>query len=129
MGKCRRVYCITNHTWYPSMKECAQILSISTSSINDSIRDGKPHMGYQFSYEEIDITYVDPDEHEALQLIKDDSRVWKDVVGYEELYEVSNLGNVRSLHWYGGDKVVELKKIKHPMGYLAVNFNRKDAEK
>ena len=97
MGKCCRVYCITNHTWYPSMKECAQILGISTSSINDSIRDGKPHMGYQFSYEEIDITYVDPDEHEALQLLKDDSRVWEDVVGYEGLYKVSDKGEVVSL--------------------------------
>lgn len=54
-----------------------------------------------------------------------ENEIWKDVVGYEKLYEVSNLGNVRSLHWYGGEKVVELKKIKHPMGYLAVSLSRK----
>ena len=27
--------------------------------------------------------------------------IWKDVVGYEGLYQVSNLGNVKSLNWRG----------------------------
>lgn len=27
--------------------------------------------------------------------------IWKDVVGYEGLYQVSNLGNVRSLNYNG----------------------------
>lgn len=34
---------------------------------------------------------------------------WKAVVGYEGLYEVSDLGNVRSLNYYRSGKVKELK--------------------
>ena len=57
---------------------------------------------------------------------------WRDVVGYEGSYQVSNLGNVRSL-----DRVVrgpvgtrraygkELSKIKLPNGYLYVNTKNK----
>ena len=43
---------------------------------------------------------------------------WKDVVGYEGLYQVSNKGNVRSLHWYGGDKVRQLKPINRNDYYV-----------
>lgn len=43
--------------------------------------------------------------------------IWKDIVGYEGYYQVSNLGNVRSLdrlvkHPKGGDKLVNGKILK-----------------
>jgi hypothetical protein len=59
--------------------------------------------------------------------------VWKDVVGYEGYYQVSNLGRVRSvdrtIYYKDGRKryilkgrVLKLKKMK--IGYRQVNFHR-----
>lgn len=44
---------------------------------------------------------------------------WRDVVGYEGIYQVSNMGNVRSLH-YGRCKLRVLRKNRN--GYLAVDL-------
>ena len=44
--------------------------------------------------------------------------VWKDVIGYEGLYEVSNLGNVRNVK---RNRV--LKPLKRNHGYLAVQLH------
>lgn len=48
------------------------------------------------------------------------NEVWRDVVGYEGRYQVSNLGNVRSLNWRntGITKPVSLKSQNR--GYLHV---------
>ena len=46
--------------------------------------------------------------------------IWKDVVGFEGLYEVSNLGNVRSLNYRGTRKEQILKPCKNKGGYLSV---------
>ena len=47
--------------------------------------------------------------------------IWKPVDGYEGLYEVSNLGRVKSLK-YGNEKV--LKPVKDKDGYLVVSLYR-----
>lgn len=47
--------------------------------------------------------------------------IWKDIEGYEGLYEVSNLGKVRSYHT---GKVKELKQVKDKGGYLLVNLHK-----
>ena len=46
------------------------------------------------------------------------NEIWKDIKGYEGIYQVSNLGNVRSLdryvpHWRGGKRLIKgkVKKI------------------
>ena len=39
---------------------------------------------------------------------------WKDIKGYEGLYQVSNDGEVMSLHYYGGKRKVILKQSKQP---------------
>lgn len=39
-------------------------------------------------------------------MLKEELEIWRPVVGYEGRYEVSNLGNVRSLDW--------VETIKHP---------------
>ena len=45
--------------------------------------------------------------------------IWKDVRGWEGLYQISNLGNVRTLHY----KKPYLRKLsKTQRGYLVVNF-------
>lgn len=48
--------------------------------------------------------------------------MWKDVAGYEGKYQVSNLGNVRSLHWHGSDLVMNLKPCSSRQGYLHIKL-------
>lgn len=48
--------------------------------------------------------------------------IWKDIEGYEGLYQVSNWGRVRSL-WFGKEKM--LQPVKHKNGYLFVSLGRK----
>lgn len=42
---------------------------------------------------------------------------WRDIKGYEGLYQVSNLGNVKSLHY---NKEIILSKHFHKRGYLLI---------
>lgn len=55
--------------------------------------------------------------------------IWKDVVGYENMYQVSNLGNVKSLRrkkWNGFDYQQVIEKIlsqKLHQGYRYVNLS------
>ena len=44
---------------------------------------------------------------------------WKEIAGYEGLYEVSDLGRIKSLK-YGKERI--LKPRKHTCGYLHVNL-------
>lgn len=48
--------------------------------------------------------------------------IWKDVVGFEGIYQVSNLGNVKSLNYrkQGFEKLLTFKK--HNKGYLQVQL-------
>lgn len=51
--------------------------------------------------------------------------VWKDIKGYEGLYQVSNLGNVKSLN-YLHTKQSKLLSIKaNNKGYVAIGLNKK----
>lgn len=45
--------------------------------------------------------------------------IWKDIEGYEKLYQVSNLGRVKSLK-FGKERI--LKAIKGKDGYLRISF-------
>lgn len=47
--------------------------------------------------------------------------IWKDIIGYEGTYQVSNLGNVRSLHWNHSNKIRLLTPFLNG-GYLRVGF-------
>ena len=51
--------------------------------------------------------------------------IFKDIVGFEGYYEVSNLGRIKSL-WFGKERI--LKPAKNSNGYLFVNLC-KDKEK
>lgn len=63
-------------------------------------------------------------EHVAYNYIMDyeyDSEIWVDAVGYEGLYQVSNLGRIRSLHFIKkGYKI--LKPQVSPSGYYLVDL-------
>ena len=51
-----------------------------------------------------------------------ENEIWKDVIGYEGLYQVSNLGRVKSL---GNDKTKKeriLKPGKNSVGYLHISL-------
>ena len=50
---------------------------------------------------------------------------WKAISGYEGIYEVSDLGRVRSLVHRNRWKPGILKPLKHPRGYIQVGL-RKD---
>jgi hypothetical protein len=58
------------------------------------------------------------------------SEIWKDVIGYEGNYAVSNLGNIKSpkkivRHPKGGDKTLSEKNIKprpNKHGYYSINM-------
>lgn len=49
--------------------------------------------------------------------------IWKDVVGLEGAYQVSNLGNFKSLKRKGRRKEMILKPYEHK-GYLALDFRK-----
>ena len=56
--------------------------------------------------------------------------IWKNVVGFEEQYEISNLGNLRSKerfvkHWRGGERKYKsnVKNIRlNDKGYIRCNL-------
>ena len=52
--------------------------------------------------------------------------IWKPVVGFEGRYEVSNLGNVRSLNYRNTGKTKERKIVTNNMGYFLVTLGRYD---
>ena len=82
--------CIETGDIFITKAEAAKHFNISVSSVNDSIRDGRPHMGYTFVYvadlskvQTIDYTQPDGD--------------WVDIPGYEGLYQITPAGLVWSV--------------------------------
>lgn len=55
--------------------------------------------------------------------------VWKPIVGYEGLYEVSNLGNVRSLNWHNEGYAKNLWLKPHNKGYFQVELVKEKQRK
>ena len=55
--------------------------------------------------------------------------IWKDIAGYEGLYQVSNLGKVRSLQYGNRDEVRELYLKPHTRGYLQVELHKNGSRK
>lgn len=50
---------------------------------------------------------------------------WKDVIGYEGLYQVSNFGNIRALNYRKcKGKVINLKNFDNGYGYHIVNMHK-----
>lgn len=55
--------------------------------------------------------------------------IWKDVVGFEGKYIISNLGNVATLDWRGTNKSKQLKKTKNSNGYYTVSLKDETGSK
>lgn len=49
---------------------------------------------------------------------------WREVPSYENLYEASNLGNIRSLNWKHTGKVVVMKPGTDKNGYKYINLTK-----
>ena len=56
------------------------------------------------------------------------NRIWKDIVGYEGLYQVSDVGNVRSLKYNNTSKTKYMKIYTEKTGYQRVCLS-KDGKK
>lgn len=56
-------------------------------------------------------------------------RIWKDVVGYEGLYQVSNRGNVRSLRYNNTSKTKCIKIYTEKVGYKRVTLSKNGKSK
>ncbi len=48
--------------------------------------------------------------------------IWKDIEGFEGLYQISNLGRVLSLNYKKSGKKGIMKPVKNPDGYLIVKL-------
>lgn len=58
------------------------------------------------------------------QFVNDDiGEIWKDIPGFENLFQVSTIGNVRTLNHRGSNKIVQ-KKLSNSRGYLVVGLNK-----
>ena len=53
-----------------------------------------------------------------------DGEIWKDVIGFEGIYQVSNMGNVRSVCFHGTDKIQNMGLNKTKFGYLRVQLSK-----
>ena len=51
-----------------------------------------------------------------------DNEIWKDIVGYEGLYQVSNMGRVKSLNYNHTGKEKLLSPVNSGKGYLQVGL-------
>jgi hypothetical protein len=60
---------------------------------------------------------------------KPSEEIWKDVIGYEDYYQVSNLGNVKSLGNKFSRKERFLKLTPQSKGYLTVVLQKKATRK
>ena len=52
--------------------------------------------------------------------------IWRDIAGYEGIYQVSNMGRVKSLHWLGGRLI---KPGSNKKGYLSVGLSKNNVMK
>lgn len=57
------------------------------------------------------------------------NEVWQDIKGYEGLYQVSNMGHVRSLDWNHTGKIRNLYLKPHNQGYLQVELHKNGTRK
>lgn len=55
--------------------------------------------------------------------------IWKDIPGYEGLYQVSNLGNVKSLNWKNTGEAKNMYLKPHCHGYLQIELANNGAKK
>lgn len=55
--------------------------------------------------------------------------IWKDIIGYEGVYQISSFGRVKSLHNKAGIKELIMKPHKKYNGYYQIRLKNKGTEK
>lgn len=55
--------------------------------------------------------------------------VWRDIIGYEGKYQVSNTGKVRSMNYNNTNKIQELKLKLNRYGYYEVKLSKNNTTK
>lgn len=58
-----------------------------------------------------------------------EKEIWKPVVGYEGLYEVSNIGRVKGINTYSHKEPIILSQCKRKDGYLSVRLSKNNISK
>jgi len=54
---------------------------------------------------------------------------WKDIIGYEGLYKISNLGNVKSMKYYRSNTEKIIKSNLTPNKYFVVSLCKNKIKK
>ena len=83
------------------------------------------------------ISYIlDPIRKEVYRMIKNITEIWKDITGYEGIYQISNLGRVRSLDRVLIDKNGKkfskkgsIRKISKSKGYSVIGLSKDNKQK
>lgn len=55
--------------------------------------------------------------------------IWKDITGYEGLYQVSNFGRIKALNYKRSGREKILKPFKNEYGYLLVYLCKNSKKK
>ena len=88
-GRREPIKCIETDEIFNTKSEAAKHLEISVGSVQDSLRDGKSHMGYTFVYA------ADLDNFQSSESVRPDGD-WRDIPNYEGLYQINKSGLVWS---------------------------------
>lgn len=89
-GRREPIYCIELDMTFATKQMAAEYCGISRGSVNDSLRDGKPHMGHTFVYESERALFES-------NVVTRPNGDWRDVPNYVGKYQVSSTGQVWSV--------------------------------
>lgn len=69
-------------------------------------------------------------KNKIIKILTDNNvEIWRDVDGYENIYKVSNIGNIKSLNYKNTKKEKLLKQCVDKGGYLRVTLSKNGKEK
>lgn len=101
----REFKCIETGEIFNRRQAAADRFNITSSSVGDSLRDGRPHRGYTFVY----LSDLDKYTPTVVDAVRPEG-IWSSVPSFEGLYEVSHSGQVWSI---GRDIIRDNGKIQH----------------
>lgn len=85
-----RVRCIETGEEFESQSEAASFYGVSTIEISNSVRTHSTCVGVHF-------VRADEGDYEIFKVKSLEGEIWKDIPGYESIYQLSNFGRVKSL--------------------------------
>lgn len=84
------VRCIETGQEFDSQSAAASFYGVSTIEISNSVRNHSTCVGVHF-------VQADEEDYEIFKVKNLEGEIWKDIPEYESLYQISNLGRVKSL--------------------------------